>query len=306
MPAARRAQLRLFLDALVERYHRPALLGTDPLAAVHAMRDPLDREIGGLFAALLAYGNVKQIRRSLAVLFAAMGDRPGLFVARFDHGAARAALAGFKHRFTDADDVLCLCQLLNRALDGGASLEPFFLRACRDDEPDLASAAGRFVDNLRALDFGPHFDRDTMLGRASFKHLLPHAAGGSACKRVHLWLRWMVRPADGVDLGLWRGVPASRLLVPVDTHILRIARNLGFTRRATHSLAASREITAVLRAVRPEDPVLYDFALCRLGILQACPTRGNPAACAPCELRGVCREHGRIARRAGGSASGRP
>lgn len=299
MTAERRGRLRPFLDALVERYHHPALLGTDPLAAVHAMPDPLDREIGGLFAALLAYGNVKQIRRSLALLFAAMGNRPGRFVARFDHAAAAAALGGFRHRFTGAEDVLCLCHLLNRALDGGASLEPFFLRGCRDDEPDLAAAAGRFVDNLRGLDFGPHFDRDAMLARASFKHLLPHAAGGSACKRVHLWLRWMVRPADGIDLGLWRAVPASRLLVPVDTHILRIARNLGLTRRATHSLAAAREITAVLRSVRPDDPVLYDFALCRLGILQACPTRGNPAACAPCELRAVCSEHARIARRAG-------
>ena len=295
--AAKVAELRGFLDALMLRYHRPEFLGSDPLAMVHALPPGVDREVGALLAALLAYGNVKQIQRSLHTLFSAMDGRPGRFVARFDFPHAAAALAGFKHRFTTADDVLALCHLLHHALAGENSLEPFFLRGCRfDEESDLALAAGRFVENLCAQDFGPHLDREATVTRTSFKHLLPRADRGSAAKRVHLWLRWMVRPADGVDLGLWRSVPASHLLVPVDTHLLRIGRHLGFTRLTTHSLAASREITAALRRVHPADPTRYDFALCRLGILQACPTASKIETCQLCELRLACTTHRRLAR----------
>ncbi|PKO18846.1 TIGR02757 family protein [candidate division BRC1 bacterium HGW-BRC1-1] len=296
--AAKVEELRGFLDDLMLRYHRPEFLGTDPLAMVHALPPGLDREVGALLAALLAYGNVKQIQRSLNILFTAMDGRPGRFVSQFNHHHAAAALDGFKHRFTTADDVLALCHLLHEALAGADSLEPFFLRGCRfDDETDLALAAGRFVENLCAQDFGAHLDRETVITRTSFKHLLPRADHGSAAKRVHLWLRWMVRPADGVDLGLWRTVPASHLLVPVDTHLLRLGRHLGFTRLTTHSLAASREITAALRRVHPTDPTRYDFALCRLGILQACPTASRMEACLQCELRLACTTHRRLARK---------
>ena len=295
--AAKVEELRGFLDALMVRYHRPELLGSDPLAMVHALPPGIDREVGALLAALLAYGNVKQIQRSLTTLFTAMDGRPGRFVAQFNYSRAAVALDGFKHRFTTTDDILALCHLLHHALAGGDSLEPFFLRGCRlDEESDLALAAGRFVENLCAQDFGPHLNREATISRTSFKHLLPRADRGSAAKRVHLWLRWMVRPADGVDLGLWRSVPASRLLVPVDTHLLRIGRHLGFTRLTTHSLAASREITAALRRVHPADPARYDFALCRLGILQACPTASKVETCQLCELRLACSTHRRLTR----------
>ncbi len=294
MPVPSPAQrLAPFLERLAVRYHRVELLDTDPLALVRPFRDSCDREIAALFAALLSYGNVKQIRASVRDLFARMGGHPGRFVEHLDLSAAARQLAGFKHRFTDSDDILCLCHLLNQAMRGG-SLEDAFLAGCRDDEPDLAPAAGRFVALLHAGDFAPAFRRARMMNRKSFRHLLPRPEGGSACKRIHLFLRWVVRPDDGLDLGLWRRVDAAKLLVPVDTHILRVAQNLGITGRKTHSLAAAREITAALRHTRPHDPAGLDFALCRLGILQACPTASQLDSCRACELHDPCARRKRL------------
>jgi uncharacterized protein (TIGR02757 family) len=119
---------------------------------------------------------------------------------------------------------------------------------------------------------------------------LPDARGPGASKRWNLYLRWMVRGPDAVDLGAWRGlVPASVLVVPLDTHVHRVARCLGLTRRRDASWRTAEEITAALRRIDPDDPVRFDFALCHLGMSGACPARRDPARCAVCPLEGVCR-----------------
>lgn len=285
-------KLSTFLEAVYERYHRPEYLGTDPLVMVRTFSDPADREIAALFSSLLAYGNVKQINASLERLFTAMQWRPRQFIENFEMRHAQQALHGFKHRFADENDVLCLCWLLHQAL-ARQTLEEGFLTGLRSGEPDLALAAGRFVDYLQSFNFPPHFHRGEMLARSSFKHLMPRADRGSACKRIHLFLRWMVRPDDRIDLGLWPSVSPTRLLVPIDTHVMRLSRNLGLTQRQTASLQFSRDVTARLKRVCPEDPVRFDFSLCRLGILKACPTRADIKACRACELYGVC-HHRRV------------
>lgn len=119
-------------------------------------------------------------------------------------------------------------------------------------------------------------------------HLLPDPAKGGAVKRWMMFTRWMVRPDDGVDLGLWPQIPPSILLMPLDRHISRIARNLGLTRRATDDWKTAEEITAALRRLSPDDPVRYDFALCHLGISGDCTHGRNPEGCAICALRDVC------------------
>ena len=120
-------------------------------------------------------------------------------------------------------------------------------------------------------------------------HSLPDPSGSSGCKRLLLYLRWMVRPDDGVDLGLWKQVSPSVLLIPLDTHIHRIARNLGLTNRSSPSWAAAEEITAALRAIDPVDPVRFDFALCHMGMLQQCPSRRDSELCRGCGVLTVCR-----------------
>lgn len=294
----RGAELAPFLGRLVERYHRPEYLGSDPLALVHEFSRPDDREMAALFAALLAYGNVKQIQRSLRTLFSGMGGHPGRFVRDFRPAEASARLHGFKHRFTDSEDVLCLCWLLHQAVERAGSLETAFLLGDDLSEPDLTGTASRFVDYLAGMEFAPHFDRERMLARSSFKHLLPRADRGSACKRIHLFLRWVIRPDDGIDLGLWRSVSPARLLMPVDTHVLRIGKHLGLLAAGSGSLRAAREITEALRGADPDDPVRFDFALCRIGILKACPTLSNLTACRACEMHDVCRKRKSLERAA--------
>ncbi len=125
-------------------------------------------------------------------------------------------------------------------------------------------------------------------GRRGGAHILADPGKGSAVKRLMLLLRWMARPADGVDLGLWP-IPPAILLVPVDTHIHKLGRNLGLTRRNDVSWKTAEEITAALRRYDAADPVKYDFSLCHLGMLQRCPSRRDPPRCEGCGVKSVCR-----------------
>lgn len=259
-------RLSPLLEELFLEFHRPEYLASDPLAVVHEFTTRDDRELGALFSALLAYGNVKQIQGSLRRLFDAMSWSPAAFVRGASCAEASARLRGFRHRFTDGEDVACLCWLLRQLLSHGPA-ENAFLVGYNPDEPDLACAAGRFADMLHAMDFPPGAGRARMLAKSSFKHLLPHTSRGSACKRIHLFLRWMVRPNDGIDLGLWSRIPKEKLLVPVDTHVLRLGRMLGLHIHTTASLSAARDITEALRGADPLDPVRFDFALTRAGIM---------------------------------------
>ncbi|MBZ0122053.1 MAG: DUF2400 domain-containing protein, partial [Sandaracinaceae bacterium] len=146
------------------------------------------------------------------------------------------------------------------------------------DAGELREGLARFAGALR----GPGAPRGLM-------HLMPDPRAGSACKRLLLYLRWMIRPDDGVDLGLWPELTPSILLIPVDTHVHRIAKNLGLTERNDASWRTAEEITASLRRLDPLDPVKYDFALCHLGISRQCPSRRDPDKCDACVLRPSCR-----------------
>ncbi|GAC1603956.1 MAG: hypothetical protein NVS4B10_16730 [Myxococcales bacterium] len=150
----------------------------------------------------------------------------------------------------------------------------------------MREALGAFVDDLLAPDFRPFTGARAPTRR--LKHLLPHPARGSACKRLNLFLRWMIRPADGVDFGLWE-VPAAALVIPLDTHVHRIGRFIGLTRRADLSWRTAEEITARLRTLDADDPVRYDFALSHLGISGSCPSRRDARKCEGCPLQPICR-----------------
>ncbi len=283
VPRARRrmnwALLQERLDALVATFDRRHL-SPDPLERVLAFTDPAEREIGGLFAAVLAYGNAKAIVASLDDLFMRMGGRPAAFVRGWRPARARV-LAGFRHRWTTGADVADLCAMLRPALATHGTLGALFAECLRAGEPTVREALGRFVDALLAR--APDLPRD-----AGVRHLLTSPAGGSACKRMNLYLRWMVRGGDGIDCGLWPAVPASALVIPLDTHVARISRFLGLTRRRTQDWKMAEEITASLRRLDAADPVKYDFAICRLGILDHCPSRRNLHKCAACPLLELC------------------
>ena len=191
-----------------------------------------------------------------------MADRP-------DEVAAR--LTGWKHRVYRGDDLTRLlvgARIVQRA---SGSLGRRFANDL-EREGDLRAALTSFT---RAIREAGGLGGDRRSKRRGSAHILADPSGQSGCKRLLLYLRWMVRPADGIDLGLW-DVPPSALLVPVDVHIHKLGRNLGFTRRKTTSWKTTEEITNALRQFDPADPVKYDFALCHLGMLRRCPSRRDP------------------------------
>lgn len=263
------------LDELLATYDVDAHLRADPVSFVHRA-PPEDREVVGLLAASLAFGNVVAVRASVARAIDRLGPSPSRAVDGMDEKALRKRLAGFVHRVYRGDDVARMLAGAGALRRAHGSLGAAFGRELSATGGDLRESLARLADALR----GPNPSR-------GLAHLVPDPRSGSACKRQLLWLRWMVRPADGVDLGLWDVDPAV-LLVPVDTHVHRIARNLGLTRRGDASWRTAEDITASLRRFDPTDPVKYDFALCHLGVSRRCPSRRDPVLCRECVLRDVC------------------
>jgi len=274
----RRPGLRRRLDELLATHDRPAHLAADPVAFVHGAA-PDDRELVGLLSALLAFGNVVVIRASIARALERLGDPRGLtaLAREAPRDEIHRRLAGFVHRVWRGPHLATVVHRAGRMVARDGSLGAAF-RSHLAETGDLREALARWADELR----GPGPDR-------GLAHLVPDPRAGSPCKRLLLYLRWMVRPADGVDLGLWApSVPASVLVIPLDTHVHRIARNLGLTARGDASWRTAEEITSVLRRYDRDDPVKYDFALCHLGVSRRCPSRRDDAVCGGCVLRSPC------------------
>lgn len=282
--AEREALIHATLDAVRARCDRAARREADPVGFAHGYRDPLDQELVALVAACTAFGNVKAIRAKLTDLLGRLGPSPAR--AADDVPALRAALAGWKHRVFRGDDLARLLAGARTVQRQDGSLGARFARELSARGPggaDLREALAVLCDAIR--DAGQLRATGPRRGPS---HLLPDPRGASGCKRLLLFLRWMVRRADGVDLGLWDVDPA-RLLVPVDVHIHRLARNLGFTRRANLSWKTTEEITAALARFDARDPAGYDFSLCHMGMLQRCPSRRDPVRCEGCGVQPVCR-----------------
>ena len=277
------AALRRRLDALYRHYdHR--FVDPDPLQFVRAVEAPADREVVGLVAAALAYGNVKQIKRSIGGALAVLGPRPAEAVRRLRPEEARHALAGFKHRFNDGRDVACLFFFMRQMLERWGSVEAFFC-AGLDGGDHLGGALASFSSRALALDHGGLYGRGGLPRAAGVRFFFPSPEDGSACKRLNLYLRWMVR-REGVDLGLWRGVDPGALVIPLDAHIITLGRRLKLTRYRSPGWRMALDITASLRRLDPRDPVKYDFALHRMGLwkkerqvqgLEALTRRPGPA-----------------------------
>ena len=238
------------LEEVYDRFNSRRYVGSDPLGSVYRFDRAEDRELAALVSSSLAYGNVKQIERSVERIMDIMGDSPKSFVMGSTDHSLRFSFAGFKHRWTTGDDISRLLGGAREVLREHGSLENCFLSGYSGEDKDIVPALTRFVDELTG-------------GEQS--RLAPSPCRGSACKRWNLFLRWMVR-RDSVDPGGWDGVSASRLIVPLDTHMFRICTEMGMSKRKTADLKTAREITEVFRSMSPEDPVKYDFALTRVSM----------------------------------------
>ena len=263
MTRRRLAALRAVLNRAYTEYDA-RWIEPDPVQFVWRYERPADREVIGLIASSLAYGNVKQIKKSVERVLAILGDSPARSIDALDARAALRALQGFKHRFNDAADAVCLLVFIREMRRARGSVEHFFAPS---PQKDLRAYLADFVRRTLELPHDGLYGRGPLPKDAGVRFFFPSPQGGSACKRLCLYLRWMVR-SDTVDPGGWTRVPRSSLLIPLDAHIINIGRRARLTRRVSPGWKMAEDITATLRACDPEDPVKYDFALHRMGLFK--------------------------------------
>jgi len=270
----RDSALRETLEALSRKYGA-ASIGSDPVSLVHRYSDPRDLEVAGWIASAFAYGRVDIILANVSRLLSSLGPRPAERLAAEPPRAAE--LSFFRHRFHGPEDAAVLLSLIGEVLRREGSVKNFFEGRYRGEEnvgPLLDRVCG---DLLRTVPGAS----------APLRFLLPSPSDGSACKRWNLYLRWMVR-RDEIDFGIWSAIPRRALIVPTETHLHRVSRRLGLTRRRTADWKTAVEITKRLARLDPKDPVKFDFALCRLGILEICRTEPRLSECPDCVARPVC------------------
>ncbi|MDO5116481.1 MAG: TIGR02757 family protein [Synergistaceae bacterium] len=248
--AAARAASREIFEKIYDDYNRRIYVSPDPLQFLYDYEDTVDREVAGIIASGLAYGRVAQILKSVKKVLDALGQHPAEHLKESSLDDHRAALCGFVHRFTDCDEMCLFLAAVGEALRSHGSLEALFLSGydgdMREGMENFAAAICRCAG------------RDRL-------YLLPRPSKGSACKRMALFLRWMVR-CDEVDPGGWRNISPADLQIPLDTHMFNISSTLGLCSSKSANGKAAAEITENFKDISPDDPVKYDFALTRYGI----------------------------------------
>jgi len=240
------------LESLYSTYNRRCYVHPDPLEFLYDYPDPLDREIIGLIASSLAYGAVMQILGSVSRVIGRIPE-PRKYLLNTSRGTLLRTFADFKYRFTTGEEIASLLYGIGRVIRKHGSLQKTFLAGYSDSDPDVLPGLSFLVDEISSE------------AGSDFYHLLPHPSRKSACKRLNLFMRWMVRE-DDVDPGGWYTVSPGKLVVPIDVHMFRICSSLGMTCRRQADLRTAIEITESFREISPGDPVRYDFAITRLGI----------------------------------------
>jgi uncharacterized protein (TIGR02757 family) len=271
MDAAHRHRiLQKGLDGLYRRFDR-SFLSPDPLECVPDTGTPEDRELSAFLAATFAYGRAGLIVKNVRYILAEMGEHPHRTLLE---GAYKHRFKGFAYRFHKRPDILWLLDRLRGVYRKYGTIENAFCATPGTMQERLAHFATLFTGGKRQA--------------AARLFLIPSPSGGSACKRMNLFLRWMVRK-DAVDLGLWTQLSPAELVIPLDVHVNRIAGRLGLARvKGPANFAKARELTDNLKKFNAADPVRYDFALCSLGKLGHCLKKPDPAACLACALESLC------------------
>ncbi|MEK6374626.1 MAG: TIGR02757 family protein [Acidobacteriota bacterium] len=294
------------LDALVATFD-VSTIEPDPLQLVLRYDDPLDQEVAGIVAAAFAYGRADIIVANIGVVLTRMTPSPYRYLASFDRKEAMRRFAGFAHRFHKTPELVAFLERIAAAIRAHGSLGALFRECYEEGDADIGPSLARFVAVLRCHPersegpvwvggaqepptraARPHRSLAHARDDKAISYLLSSPQDGSACKRMNLFLRWMVRRTSP-DLGLWDFVDPAKLIVPLDTHVHRIATFLGLNRRKTADWKAARALTDRLARFDRSDPVRYDFALCRLGILDLCSRKKKKENCDVCQLRDVCR-----------------
>ena len=241
------------LEKYYLEYNKRSYVHPDPLEFLYNYMAKEDIEIVGLIASSLAFGRVSQILKSVSTILDTMGDSPKTFLTLSSQKSLKKELKGFVYRFVGEKEIAALLYAIKNIIEDFGSIESCFIKGISKNDKTVLNGLHSFDENIRKRsDVSPGY-------------LFADPAKGSGCKRMNLYLRWMIRN-DEVDTGIWKGVPASRLIVPIDTHMHKISLKLGLTKRKQPNMKTALEITDKFAELCPEDPVKYDFSLTRFGI----------------------------------------
>ena len=251
-------QLKSFLDEKVKQYNRPSFIAADPVCIPHEFSKKQDIEISGFFAAIFAWGIRTTIINKSRELMRLMDNAPHDFCLHHSDADLKK-LVGFKHRtFTDTD-LLYFVSFFQMHYRQHESLESAFIKYKKGDVKNIETSLNNFYDYFFSLEDVP---------RRTMKHIASPNKN-STCKRLNMYLRWMVRnDNNGVDFGIWKNISPATLMIPLDLHVARVARSFDLIERKATDWQTVEELTAVLRQLDLKDPAKYDYALFALGVLE--------------------------------------
>lgn len=275
--------LRSGLDTLYAEFNAEHSVA-DPVWIVRRFDRPEDREVVGFIASALAFGRVQSVLNSIEGMLAVMGPSPAAFVRRFDPARDRDCFKHLVHRWTNGADFAAMVWLLKQMLERSGSIEAFFAEGLSPDAVDVSGALESFSTRALSIDVSPVYGRRKP--KPGVAYFFSRPSSGGACKRLNLYLRWMVRE-DRVDMGVWKKVHPGQLIVPLDTHIIRVGKCLRLTAKKSPGWRMAADITASLRAIDPHDPIKFDFSICHLGMMNGCGY-GKRGGDRHCPLRGAC------------------
>jgi uncharacterized protein (TIGR02757 family) len=257
---------------------------SDPVWMVHRFESAADREVAAFIASALAFGRVQSVLNSIEGMLAVMGPSPAAFVRDFEPARGRDQFRHLVHRWTNGADFGALVWILRQMIDRSGTIEDFFVEGLAGGAVDVGEALQSFSTRALALDVRAVYGRRKP--KPGVAYFFSRPSSGGACKRLNLFLRWMVRE-DRVDLGAWKKVRPGQLIVPLDTHIIRVGQCLRLTRFRSPGWRMAADITASLRAIDPIDPIRFDFSICHLGMMNACGF-GKKTGNSRCPLKGAC------------------
>jgi uncharacterized protein (TIGR02757 family) len=260
------ANLRTYLDNLYGGFDFRERARRDPIKFPKRYSRREDAEVAAFISSALSYGRVELFMPVIEKILAAMGESPHAFLLKFRAKKHGRLFENISYRFQSTGDILCLLHILGETLRKHSSLEDLFMGHFNEGATDIGHALAGMVNEMLNVKKDVECEKKTgSRAPRGLVHMLPSPLDGSACKRLNLFLRWVVRDRD-LDLGIWRSVPKNKLVIPLDTHIMAVSRQLGLTDKKTANWRTAVEITGALKIADLEDPLKYDFPLCHSGM----------------------------------------
>lgn len=279
------SELRAILNRFYQTYDFRQRVLHDPIEFPHRYKDARDIEVAGFLACCFAYGRIGLFKPVIEKILSIMGASPYDFLLHFSITKQAKRFQGVYYRFNRNEDIICLLFILHKILRQEGSIENIFMVHYLDTDENIGNGLTAMMDRLLSLDTTRIYGRN--IKPSGLLQFFPSPAKGSTCKRSALFLRWMIRDKD-IDLGIWKAIPKNKLVIPLDTHIMKISRCLGFTHRNSADWKTAVEITEALKQFDPKDPLKYDFALCHQGVSGLCQGKGHGAGCIHCAFSKHC------------------